>query len=211
MMRVSLWGWWTFAAVIALALAPAAPARADVFDEWNTLTIPSPPPLKAVTVDPKTTALLMLDFMPTNCGNSPRCMATLPKVRTLLDGARTTHTLVVYSEFPGAAASAVLAPVAPLANEPSVQASADKFIGTSLDQILKDHGITTVIVVGAAANGAVLHTGSDAAQRGYKVVVPVDGMSGNSPFDEAYTALQLTNGPPSGANVTLTRTAMVTF
>jgi len=204
---------WGFAlAVTMLLLFPCGPARADVFDEWNTLTVPSPPPLKAVAaLDPKTTALLMLDFMPPNCGNSPRCLGTLPKVKALLDAARAAHALVVYSEFTGTTAAQVLAPVAPLSTEASVQSSADKFIRTNLDQMLKDNGIKTVIVVGAAANGAVLHTGSDAAQRGYKVIVPVDGMSGNSPFDEAYTALQLTNGPPSGQNVTLTRTGMVTF
>ncbi|MGA2392898.1 MAG: isochorismatase family cysteine hydrolase, partial [Candidatus Lustribacter sp.] len=155
--------------------------------------------------------LLMLDFLPPNCGNSPRCQASLPKVRPLLDAARAAHALVVYSEFPPVPMTAVLPAVAPLGNEPNVVALADKFINTNLDQILKDKGIKTVIVVGAAANGAVLYTGSDAAMRGYKVIVPVDGMSGNSPFAEAYTALQLATGPTVGANVTLTRAAMITF
>ena len=34
--------------------------------------------------------------------------------------------------------------------------------------MLKDKGIKTVIVVGTAANGAVLYTGSGAALRGYQ-------------------------------------------
>jgi nicotinamidase-related amidase len=198
-------------AVVAALLVQSGPARADIIDEWTTVAVPAAPALKAVAMDAKTTALLMLDFLPPNCGAAPRCVATLPKVRTLLDAARAAHALVVYSEFPGVPMSAILAPVAPLGGEPNVATIADKFINTNLDQILKDHGIKTVIVVGAAANGAVLYTGSDAAMRGYKVVVPVDGMSLNSPFAEAYSALQLVTAPTVGQNVTLTRTGMVTF
>ena len=53
----------------------------------------------------------------------------------------------------------------------------DKFLGTDLEKILKDKGIATVIIVGTAAHGAVLYTGSGAAMRGMNVIVPVDGMS----------------------------------
>ena len=45
-------------------------------------------PLKPVTVDPKTTALLMLDFMNQNCGKRPRCLATIPAMKKLLAEAR---------------------------------------------------------------------------------------------------------------------------
>src|SRR5215472_10225192 len=42
----------------------ALPARAtDVIAEWATIQMPASPALKPVTVDPKSTALLMLDFM----------------------------------------------------------------------------------------------------------------------------------------------------
>jgi nicotinamidase-related amidase len=198
-------------AVAAAMLGQCGTARADIIDEWNTVTIPPPPALKPAQLDAKTTALLMLDFLPGNCGSSPRCVATLPKVRTLLDAARAAGSLVVYTEFPPNTVSNVLPQVAPLGSEPNVIALADKFINTNLDQILKDKGIKTVIVVGAAANGAVLYTGSDAAMRGYKVIVPVDGMSGNSPYAEAYTATQLSTGPTVAQNVTLTRTGLVKF
>jgi nicotinamidase-related amidase len=132
-------------------------------------------------------------------------------VRSLLDAARGAGSLVVYTEFPPNTVANVLPQVAPLGSEPNVIALADKFINTNLDQILKDKGIKTVIVVGAAANGAVLYTGSDASMRGYKVIVPVDGMAGNSPFAEAYTATQLSTGPTVAQNVTITRTGLVKF
>ena len=49
---------------------------------------PPAPALKPVTVDPKTTALLMLDFMNQNCGKRPRCLASIPAMKKLLADAR---------------------------------------------------------------------------------------------------------------------------
>jgi len=54
--------------VTALAYA-AIPARgADVIAEWSTIQMPPPPTLKPVTVDAKSTALFLFDFMTENCG-----------------------------------------------------------------------------------------------------------------------------------------------
>ena len=58
-----------------LAAALALPAQAtNIVDEWASVKAPAAPTLKPVTVDPKTTALLMLDFMNQNCGKRPRCL-----------------------------------------------------------------------------------------------------------------------------------------
>ena len=65
-----------FAAAFVTALAMPA-AAGDIIDEWASIRRRPAPTLKAVTVDPKTTALLMLDFMKPNCGKrrvaSRRC------------------------------------------------------------------------------------------------------------------------------------------
>lgn len=66
-----------------------------------------------------------------------------------------------------------------------------------------------VIVVGTAANGAVLYTSSGAALRGLKVIVPVDGMSAGDPYVEQYTTWHLVNAPRVGPQVTLTRMNMI--
>ena len=56
--------------IAALAVAVLAlPAQANIIDEWAGMQPPAPPTLKPVTVDPKTTALLMLDFMNQNWAN----------------------------------------------------------------------------------------------------------------------------------------------
>ena len=48
-----------------------------------------------------------------------------------------------------------------------------------------------MIVVGTAANGAVLYTASGAALRGMNVIVPVDGMSAVDPYAEYYTVVHI--------------------
>jgi len=78
---------------------------------------------------------------------------------------------------------------------------------------LKARGIKTVIVCGTTFQGVGLGTGSGAAQRGYKVVVPVDCMSSEGAYEEQYAAWHLYKGGPVGVvqNVTLTRSDLVTF
>ena len=107
-------------------------------------------------VDPKTTALLMLDFVQPICGHTPRCIATLPAVKKLLDEARAHDMMVVYTGIPNVPESAVLPEVAPTGKEPYVQSFIDKFLNSDLEKILKDKGIKTVIAVGVSAVGAVL-------------------------------------------------------
>jgi len=60
----------------------------------------------------------------------------------------------------------------------------------------------------------VLHTASQAALRGFKVVVPVDGMSSpnmDTLYTEQYTAWHLANAPVFGGRVTLTKVDMIKF
>lgn len=189
------------------------PARAaTVIDEWASVKAPPPPELKAVTVDPKTTALLMLDFLPDGyCGNRPRCVATMPAMKRLLAAARASGTTVIYSEAGKFGPSDIMKDIAPAGNEPTVKSHADKFLDTDLEKILKDKGIQTVIVTGTAANGAVLYTGSGAALRGFKVIVPVDGLSAPDLYAEQLAVWQLAHGPGFATQVTVTKSDMIKF
>jgi nicotinamidase-related amidase len=87
----------------------------------------------------------------------------------------------------------------------------NKYSDFDLEKVLKDHGIRTVITVGTQVQTAVLHTASEAALRGYKVIVPVDGMSGDSLYPEQYTAWHLTNTLRIKQQVTLTRVDLVSY
>jgi len=82
----------------------------------------------------------------------------------------------------------------------------DKFLNTDLEKILKDKGITTVIAVGQATQGAVITTGSEAAQRGFKVIVAVDGIAAQDDYYEQYTVWHLGNAPLLATRITLTST-----
>ena len=198
------------ASVIVVVGLAAAPATAQtIIDEWATVKAPPPPELKPVSIDTKTTALLLLDFGKQNCGQRPRCLASVPKVQKFAAEARAKGLAVVYS-LPGQATVADLL-IAPMAGEPGVRAGANKFLGTDLAKILADRGVKTVIVTGTAAHGAVLNTASAAALMGMKVILPVDGMSADA-FAEMYTAWHLANGPGGiGPNVTLTRLDLIKF
>jgi len=199
-----------FAAAAIAALALPAHA-ADIVDEWASVKAPPAPALKPVTVDPKTTALLMLDFMNQNCGKRPRCVASIPAMKRLLAAARAAKTTVIYSIIPNSTTADVIKDVAPEAGEPHVQSGPDKFLNTDLDKILKDRGIRTVIAVGTSSNGAVLFTASGAAFRGMSVIVPVDGMTSVDAIAEYASVIDFQTAPFVSNKTTLTRSEMIKF
>ncbi|HEY3919099.1 MAG TPA: cysteine hydrolase [Stellaceae bacterium] len=204
------------AAAIALAstLAAAVPAiAASIINDWSTVQVPPPPKLEPVTINPKTTALLVLDIVKQLCNEkAPRCLATVPQVAKLLQEARANHMLVVYTLFLGPdQIGDVLPDVKPTGSEPVLRAVPDKFIGTDLEKILKAHHITTVIPVGTVANGAILYTASHAAQLGFNVVLPVDGMSSQSTYAEQYVAWNMANAPVIPLHVKLTAVDQMKF
>ena len=196
------------AAILAAFVLPAQ--AANIVDEWASVKA-APPTLKPVTVDPKTTALLMLDFMNQNCGKRPRCLDTIPAMKKLLGEARAHKVAVVYSIIANSTPADVIKDVAPQADEPHVLSGPDKFLKTDLEKILKDKGITTVIAVGTAANGAVLFTASGAAFRGMNVIIPVDGMSAVDAVAEYATALDFMTAPLLSNKTTLTKSDMIKF
>ena len=197
------------AAFLIVGMTASSARAADIVEEWAAQKPPAPE-LKPVTVDAKTTALLMLDFMKQNCGQRPRCIATLPAMKKLLADARAAKATVIYSIIANSTINDVLPDVA-AQGEPSVQSGPDKFLRTDLEKILKDKGIQTVIPVGTASNGAVLYTGSGAALRGMKVIVPVDGMSAINPIAEYSTVLEFQTAPTVSQATTLTRSNMIKF
>jgi nicotinamidase-related amidase len=196
-----------------VALAAPAVAQQTIIDEWPDIKAPPAPALKEVTVDPKTTALLLADFVKQTCNaqRRPRCLATLPAAKQLLSDARAKNMLVVHSLVAGSAIGDTLPEVAPTGDEPFVQSGPDKFINTDLEKILRDHGIKTVIVAGTAAHGAVLHTAAGAVFRGFTAIVPVDTMSAENLYVEQYVAYDLASAPVLSAGTTLTRLSMIKF
>jgi nicotinamidase-related amidase len=200
--------------LIILCAASSFAQSRTIIDEWASVQAPKPPELKPVKIDDlKSTAFLVLDLVKQTCNNErrPRCVSSIPKIQTFLTQARSKGLFVVHSYTSSSSPSDFLPDVAPATGEPLVRAPADKFAGTDLEKIPRDKGIKTVIVVGTAAHGAVISTASQAAFRGFKVIVPVDGMASENTYFEQYTAYHLTTAPGVGQQTTLTKVDMIQF
>ena len=155
-------------AALAAVLAYAAPAAAQtIIDEWASVKVLPPPALKPVTVDPKTTALLVLDMMNQYCGPQryTRCPGMIPTVKKLLTEARAKGAMVVYTSIPQFAKTDVVKDLAPSGNEPFVQSFLDKFLNSDLEKTLKDKGIKTVIMTGVLQRRNSLHVERGRAER----------------------------------------------
>jgi len=221
-------------AALALVSACTAPAAAPSPSPSQTSAAPSPTPTAsaaptspipkipdpvAVEVPVKGAALLVLDITSVICPPRPTCVASVPKIAALVKKARDAKVPVIYSQT-ATAGSTYIADIAPQPGDATVTGRADKFYGTNLEQILKDKAVETAVVVGSAANGAVLYTSFGLGLRGITVVVAQDGISGDPEFTETLTRWQLLNEPGfANANntpldkghVTLSTTDKITF
>ena len=200
-------------AIIGVLLSVALPVTAQsIIDEWNSVKTPPPPQLKPVTLDRKTTALLLLDFNRQTCEDRrPRCTASIPKVKKLLASAREAAVPVAFTLGGGGKPEDMSRELTPTKDEPIYSSGLDKFAGTDLEAFLKKHGVKTVVIAGTASHGAVLYTATTAAEHGMQVVIPIEAMAGDSPYTEQYAAWHLVNAPRIGQSVTLTRVDDVKF
>jgi nicotinamidase-related amidase len=202
------------AAIVAGACFTNAPAQ-TVIEEWGSAKLPPPPALKAATLNPAETALLVMDFTNQTCSmqRRPRCAASVAKVQKLVALARAKGALVIYSvAVPGSTAADILKELTPAPGELVLPPlGPDKFINSDLEKTLKAKGVKTVVALGTQAQTSVLHTGAAAALRGFKVIVPVDGMSSDDVFPELYTAWHLATAARISAQVTLTRLDMIGY
>ena len=166
-----------------------------IIEEWYEVEAPPPPELKKVNVNPKETALLILDIQKQNCNEKrPRCLERILKNKELLERARKAKMTIVYSVTRSAEKKDIREEVSPQ-GEPVVRAGVDKFFQTDLEPILKRKQIRKVIIVGTSAHGAVLHTAAGAAARGVDIIVPVDGLSADSAYSEQYTIWHIAHSP----------------
>jgi nicotinamidase-related amidase len=195
------------------AFQDAASAQTTIVDDWGKVAPPPAPTLKLASLEAKTTALVVMDFVKQSCNEQsrPHCIALIPKVKAMIDAAKAKNVTIIWTLPNGPKPEDFLSQVAPPAGTQFVTGPVDKFVGTDFEKQLKDKGITTLVLTGTSAHGAVLYTASQAAIRGFKAVVPVDGMSATAPYAEQATAYILTTAPVLSNNVTLTRGDMITY
>ncbi|KRT78048.1 MAG: isochorismatase hydrolase [Armatimonadetes bacterium CSP1-3] len=172
-----------------------------------TLQVPEYTVEREVTVQPRTTALIVVDMQndfvkPGGALVVETAAATIPAIQRLLALARAKGMKVFFTqdtheegdiEFPiwgphvlrGTWGWQIVDELAPRPGERVIEKLRyDGFFGTPLDHELRLAGIQTVIVCGTVANICVLHTAGSAALRGYRVVLLIDAISAIIPFDQ---------------------------
>lgn len=185
-----------------------------------TLQMPATPDPARVTLDPKTTALMVLDFVEDICNAQPSCKGQmLPAMIPFLERVRKAGLVVAYGTREHNM-NKWLKEVAPAAGDIRIINTAqDRFYNTDLDKTLKAKGIKTLIMAGWKISGSVTYTSVGAMVRDYTVVIPMDTTSAASGYETAigfYNVLNsgnanLKNEPLKPRAVTLTRTDMITF
>lgn len=144
----------------------------------------------------------MLDDFVTGALANPRAQRIIPRIDALLAGARERGWPVVYANdahLPGDFEERVWGPHA-LAGSPGARVIGElapqegdiqlpkrfysSFYETGLDAYLRQHDVDTVILVGQHTNICVRHTAADALYRGYRIIVPPDGVEAFSQEDQ---------------------------
>ncbi len=130
------------------------------------------------------TALVIIDTQVGIVENAYRRDEVLSAIRALLEKARTTQTPVIYvqHEEPEGYELEVGTPpweihpsIAPREGEPVVHKRAsDSFYDTTFQQVLKERGIQTLVVVGAQTEYCVDTTIRRATTQGYNVLLVED-------------------------------------
>jgi len=199
----------------AEAQAPNRPAPKMI-----TLQMPATPDPARVTLDPKTTALIVLDYVEDICNNQVSCKTKmLPAMTPFMERVRKAGLTVAYGTR-AQNQTKWLKEVAPVPGDIRITNTAqDRFYNTDLDKELKAKGIKTLIMVGWKISGSVTYTSVGAMAHDYTVVIPMDTTSAGSDYETTigfYNVLNsgnanLPNQPLKPNAVTLTRTDMVTF
>lgn len=199
-------------AVAFIAIAAAGVANAGtIIEDWSKVKTPKAPELAAASVNARDTALISMDLQSTSCvpDRRPRCIATLAPIKDLLARARAKGMFVAHTFTSSASVEKILPDVAPMKGEPAFSSTTNKFHGSDLDKMLKERGIRNVIIVGTSAEGAIMGTLMGGAVLGYKMIVPVDGMSSGDPYAEQYVAYSTIRSPATRGKATLTRIDMI--
>ncbi len=129
--------------------------------------------------------------------------AVLPRLEQALDHARRSGLEVIHTVIanltadgrdrsldykrsglgfaPGSWEAQVIAPLAPLADELVLpKSSSSPFNSTNLDYLLRNIGITELVVAGLLTDQCIDHTVKDAADRGYTVTCLIDACMAES-------------------------------
>src|ERR1700722_5498432 len=120
------------AAVLSANSVTVSARGETIIDEWYSAKLPAPPQLKPVTLEPKTTALLVMDFTVQTCTVERRNPGadSVPEVRKLgAEGGAKGGLIISSVAVPGSISGYVLKDLTPAAGEQVLPPlGPDKFI-----------------------------------------------------------------------------------
>ena len=186
------------------------PASRAASKPMVTLQMPALPAPVPVTLNPKTTALLVFDYVQPICNSQPKCKGEmLPAMTAFMTRVRKA----------GLASRHHIASGIHPGDIKVVNTAQDRFYNTDLDKALKARGITTIIMVGWKVSGSVAYSSVGATLRGYTSVIPVDTTAAATDYEQVigfYNILNqrngnMTNQPLKPKAPTLSRTDMIAF
>lgn len=170
---------------------------------------------KMVTPDPVKTAVVVVDMQNDFVQDDgslpvPAAKETIKNIKQLLDRAREQNVKVVYTQdthyegdkeweiWPvhckrGTNGWQIIEELKPKETDMVFEKNRyDGFYETSLEHYLSHvWQITNLVIVGTVSSICVLHTAASAGLRWYSIIVPADGISSLTEFDQAMTLRQV--------------------
>jgi nicotinamidase-related amidase len=179
----------------------------------KTVEIPEYEVHKRVTLDPASTALVIIDMQNDFVRDEGTLQvksapSTIPAIARLLELARGSGMRVVFSQdthdpgdpefeiwpphaLRGSWGGEMIDELAPLDGELVVRkVRYDAFYGTELDHMLRLWSVKTILLCGTVANICVHYTAASAALRWYDVVICKDAVSAVEPCDLEFSLRQ---------------------
>jgi nicotinamidase-related amidase len=178
---------------------------------------PNRPEAVPATLDPATTAVLVLDLNARCDDPGQICGELIPGLQAFLPRARSSGALVVYtvsSQYQGTDLERMAHGIEPADGEPVIFPDAfNKFVTGELEGILAERGIRTLIATGSSTNVGVHYTVVAALRdHRYNVVIPMDAVNAGTPYEQEYSLHQFSVLPGNvQSQLTFTRLDLIEF
>jgi nicotinamidase-related amidase len=183
----------------------------------NNVEVPELKFEESIALKPEKTAVIVIDMQNDfvrDDGNLPVPAAkeTIKNIQSLLEKARKQNVKIVYTQdtqfegdkeweiWPvhckrGTRGWKIIEELEPEAENMVFEKNRyDGFYETPLEHYLSHvWGITDLVIVGTVSNICVLHTAASAGLRWYNLIIPANGISALTDFDQAMTLRQVTS------------------
>jgi nicotinamidase-related amidase len=174
------------------------------------------PQPKPVHLDPKTSAIAVLDLNVRCDDPSDICSELMEGLGAFLERARGAGVPIIFTSgfaLKGTPEAEIATALQRRASEPLIHPDAfDKFQGGELQPFFAYHNTKDLVIVGSSTHVCVLYTATTAARVfGYNVIIPLDGVNTRDSINHDYALHQLQVIPRASSLITFSTEARITF